>query len=735
MRSVEESNEIEYNVEGLQIFSLAELVAATNNFSIHNKIGAGSFGVVYRAKLVDGCEVAIKRDQTWPERKIETKFELTLLSRLRYKNVVELIGFCEKKDERVLVYEEWIIVRSYAWQEQRGEGSARVSGFGFLLYSFGVVLLELLMGKTADDFSLFHGKGGSNRPLSVVEFAVPAIMDGHLVEILDSRVGLPDVNEAEALQLLAYTAVNCVTRKGKDRPTMAENDMFRKPIKIARFNFEGEPLELSDAATTAKAKTNLIHLALLGNFSTPSLGLTCAFAALCLFHIEGVMDLQSFNKDHTYPYILSLAKNQMGDEIFESIEMSYMTVDATSYSWILDRAIRSDTDSSLGASPVHSFSSVVDCAIRSRTPLTELVAATNNFSLHNKIGAGSFGAVYGAKLVDDREVAVKRGEAWPKRKIKIKSELTFLSRLHHKHLVGLVGFCEEKDERLLVYEYMKNGALYDHLHDKNNVEKGSSVLNYWKMRIKIALDAARGIEYLHNYAVPSIIHRDIKSSNILIDATWTARVSDFGLSLMSPEPDHDYRPMKVAGTLGYIDPEYYGLNVLTTKSDVYGLGIVLLELLTGKRAIFKYDEDGGTPLSGTPLSVVDFAVPPILAGELVKILDPRVGPPDVTEAEAVELVAYTAIHCVNLEGKDRPTMADIVVNLERTLAICESSHDSISSDTIHCVNLEGKDSPTMADTVVNLERDLATSETRHDNISRGLISCFDLDESKTSMKR
>ncbi|KAK7385761.1 hypothetical protein VNO78_31613 [Psophocarpus tetragonolobus] len=317
----------------------------------------------------------------------------------------------------------------------------------------------------------------------------------------------------------------------------------------------------------------------------------------------------------------------------------------------------------------------------------ELVAATDNFSIENKIGAGSYGVVYRGKLADGREVAVKRGETGTKMKkfqekeSAFESELAFLSRLHHKHLVRLVGFCEEKDERLLVYEYMKNGALYDHLHDRNNVDKGSSVLNSWRMRIKIALDASRGIEYLHNYAVPSIIHRDIKSSNILIDATWTARVSDFGLSLMSPESDHDYRPIKAAGTVGYIDPEYYGLNVLTAKSDVYGLGVVLLELLTGKRAIFKSDENGGTPVS-----VVDFAVPVIIAGELAKILDPRVEPPQLNETEAVELVAYTAIHCVNLEGKDRPTMADIVANLERALALCDSSHGSISSGTISIVS-------------------------------------------------
>lgn len=321
--------------------------------------------------------------------------------------------------------------------------------------------------------------------------------------------------------------------------------------------------------------------------------------------------------------------------------------------------------------------------------LSELMAATNNFSFQNKIGAGSFGIVYFGKLADGREVAIKRGE--PGTKLKkyqekesaFESELAFLSRLHHKHLVRLVGYCEEKDERLLVYDYMKNGSLHSHLHDKNNVEKGSNLLNSWKMRIKIALDASRGIEYLHNYAVPSIIHRDIKSSNILLDSTWTARVSDFGLSLMSPESDIDYKPTKTAGTVGYIDPEYYGLNLLTAKSDVYGLGVVLLELLTGKRAIFRNGEDGGNPLS-----IVDFAVPAILAGELMKILDSRVGPPPVesNESEAVELMAYTAVHCVNLEGKDRPTMADIVANLERALLICEggSNHEieSISSVTI-----------------------------------------------------
>jgi serine/threonine protein kinase len=239
--------------------------------------------------------------------------------------------------------------------------------------------------------------------------------------------------------------------------------------------------------------------------------------------------------------------------------------------------------------------------------------------------------------------------------------------------VRLIGFCEENDERLLVYEYMSNGSLHDHLHDKNNVEKNSSIMNSWKMRIKVALDAARGIEYLHNYAVPPIIHRDIKSSNILIDSNWNARVSDFGLSLIWQETEQELMSnIKAVGTVGYIDPEYYVSNVLTTKSDVYGLGVVMLELLTGKKAVFKNEDGSG------PIGVVEYTGGKIGTGEVWNLLDHRVGIPEVNEVESVEIMAYTAMHCVNLEGKDRPNMVDIVANLERALAFLEGSPGSFS---------------------------------------------------------
>ncbi|XP_050881010.1 putative serine/threonine-protein kinase-like protein CCR3 [Lathyrus oleraceus] len=310
----------------------------------------------------------------------------------------------------------------------------------------------------------------------------------------------------------------------------------------------------------------------------------------------------------------------------------------------------------------------------------ELVSASDNFSVENKIGAGSFGCVYKGRLLDGREVAIKRGDTTCAKKKKFQeketsfdSEITLLSRLHHKHLVRLIGFCEENDERLLVYEYMSNGSLHDHLHDKSNVEKNSSIMNSWKMRIKVALDAARGIEYIHNYAVPLIIHRDIKSSNILLDSKWNARVSDFGLSLIWQETELELMSdTKAVGTVGYIDPEYYVSNVLTTKSDVYGLGVVMLELLTGKRAVFK-TEDGSSPIG-----VVEYAGAKIGSGEVWNLLDDRVGIPEVNEVESVEIMAYTAMHCVNLEGKERPNMVDIVANLERALSFLEGSPGSFS---------------------------------------------------------
>lgn len=303
--------------------------------------------------------------------------------------------------------------------------------------------------------------------------------------------------------------------------------------------------------------------------------------------------------------------------------------------------------------------------------LQTIIDATDGFSDDHRIGIGSFGSVYHALLNDGRKVAVKRAELTRpslcagginKRQEDTNNafvnELEFLSRVNHKNLVQLLGFCEENNELVLVYEYMENGSLHDHLHNLY-----SSYIMSWPTRIKVALDAARGLQYLHVYADPPIIHRDIKSSNILLDDEWTGKVSDFGLSLMGPPDDESHLSLRAAGTVGYMDPEYYKFEQLTAKSDVYSFGVVLLELLSGHRAIHKNE-------AGERRNVVDSVVPYIVHDEIHRVLDHKVPPPTPFEIEAVKYVGYLAADCVTLEGKDRPTMSELVTCLERALAAC-----------------------------------------------------------------
>ncbi|KAK1361374.1 serine/threonine-protein kinase-like protein CCR4 [Heracleum sosnowskyi] len=320
-----------------------------------------------------------------------------------------------------------------------------------------------------------------------------------------------------------------------------------------------------------------------------------------------------------------------------------------------------------------------------------LVRATNDFSNEHKIGSGSFGSVYRATLQDGREVAIKRAQLTmcpsfngapgggnatitkrqDENEYAFVNELECLSRLNHKNLVRLLGFCEDCNEYALIYEYMDNGSLHDHLHNPQSTDTMS-----WPTRIQVALDAARGIEYLHVYADPPIIHRDIKSSNILLNATWTAKVSDFGLSLMGPQENMSHLSLHAAGTVGYIDPEYFRLQQLTTKSDVYSFGVLLLELLSGYKAIHLNEER-------MPRNVVDYVVPYIVQDNIHRILDPRLPPPTPLEIEAIAYIGYLATDCVMLPGQDRPTMSEIVNSLERALLACFAtpplSHSSTNS--------------------------------------------------------
>lgn len=260
-------------------------------------------------------------------------------------------------------------------------------------------------------------------------------------------------------------------------------------------------------------------------------------------------------------------------------------------------------------------------------------------------------------LKDGTTVAVKRAivsSDMKKNSKEFHTELDLLSRLNHAHLLNLLGYCEEGGERLLVYEFMANGSLHQHLHSKNKEVREQLD---WVRRVTIAVQAARGIEYLHGYACPPVIHRDIKSSNILIDEEHNARVADFGLSLLGPANSSSPLAELPAGTLGYLDPEYYRLHYLTTKSDVYSFGVLLLEILSGRKAIDMQYEEG---------NIVEWAVPLIKAGDVEGVLDPALKPP--SDLEVLKRIANIASKCVRMRGKERPSMDKVTTALERALA-------------------------------------------------------------------
>ncbi|KAH9326575.1 hypothetical protein KI387_006753, partial [Taxus chinensis] len=220
--------------------------------------------------------------------------------------------------------------------------------------------------------------------------------------------------------------------------------------------------------------------------------------------------------------------------------------------------------------------------------LDEMKKSTENFS-HN-IGQGGFGSVFWGKLPNEKQIAVKVLSLFSKRGIaQFLNEIDLLSRVHHKNLVSLLGYCNESRDLMLVYEYMPRGSLNHHLY-------GSNSLKYpeldWKTRLKIALDAAQGLEYLHIGSTPKIIHRDVKTANILLDNNLNGKLADFGLSRVAMDEEASHISTDVRGTAGYLDPKYFSTHMLTEKSDVYSFGVVLLEIICGRRPVdFKLSEE------------------------------------------------------------------------------------------------------------------------------------------------
>ncbi|XP_042066417.1 proline-rich receptor-like protein kinase PERK1 [Salvia splendens] len=313
----------------------------------------------------------------------------------------------------------------------------------------------------------------------------------------------------------------------------------------------------------------------------------------------------------------------------------------------------------------------------------ELAMATDGFSDANLLGQGGFGYVHRGVLPNGKEVAVKQLKAGSGQgEREFQAEVEIISRVHHKHLVSLVGYCIAGIQRMLVYEFVPNNTLEFHLHGK-----GRPVMD-WATRLKIALGSAKGLAYLHEDCHPKIIHRDIKASNILLDFNFDAKVADFGLAKFTSDAN-THVSTRVMGTFGYLAPEYAASGKLSDKSDVFSYGVMLLELITGRRPV----DSNQTYMDD---SLVDWARPLLTRalddGNFDSLIDRRLGA-DYNQNEMARLVACAAA-CVRHSARRRPRMSQVVRALEGDVSLSDlnegirpghstvySSHGSSDYDT------------------------------------------------------
>ncbi|XP_052734037.1 cysteine-rich receptor-like protein kinase 25 [Vigna angularis] len=298
-------------------------------------------------------------------------------------------------------------------------------------------------------------------------------------------------------------------------------------------------------------------------------------------------------------------------------------------------------------------------------PLTAVLHCTNNFSEASKLGEGGFGPVYKGILADGRQIAVKRLSQFSGQgSEEFKNEVMFIAKLQHRNLVRLLGCCLEQNEKILVYEYMCNSSLDFHLFDEKRKQLD------WKLRLSIINGIAKGILYLHEDSRLKVIHRDLKASNVLLDHEMNPKISDFGLARAFEIGQNQAKTNRVVGTYGYMAPEYAMEGLLSVKSDVFSFGVIVLEIICGRK-------NSGFHLSGHGQSLLLYAWRIWCAGKCLELMDPTL----IKSFRASEVVKclHIGLLCVQQDAGDRPTMSTVVLMLgSDTMALPKPNHPAFS---------------------------------------------------------
>ncbi|KAK4590812.1 hypothetical protein RGQ29_021127 [Quercus rubra] len=295
----------------------------------------------------------------------------------------------------------------------------------------------------------------------------------------------------------------------------------------------------------------------------------------------------------------------------------------------------------------------------------EIFSSTDGFSDSSLLGHGTYGSVYFAHL-HDQEVAIKRMTATKTKEFMV--EMKVLCKVHHTNLVELIGYAATDDEFFLIYEFAQKGSLRSHLHDPQSKDHTSLS---WIMRVQIALDAARGLEYIHEHTKSHYVHRDIKTSNILLDSSFRAKISDFGLAkLVGKKGEGEASTTKVVGTYGYLAPEYLSNGLATTKSDVYAYGVVLFELISGKEAIIRTEgmmmkNPERRSLASIMLGALRNSPDSMNMSSMKDYIDPNMM--DLYPHDCLFKLAMLAKQCVDEDPILRPDMKQVVISLSQIL--------------------------------------------------------------------
>ncbi|KAL3508506.1 hypothetical protein ACH5RR_027907 [Cinchona calisaya] len=323
----------------------------------------------------------------------------------------------------------------------------------------------------------------------------------------------------------------------------------------------------------------------------------------------------------------------------------------------------------------------------------ELSLVTDNFNSEHLIGEGGFGRVYKGHIQGKNlDVAVKqldRNGFQGNREFLV--EVLILNVLHHPNLVNLVGYCSDGDQRVLVYEYMANGSLEDHLLDIGPERKPLD----WNTRMKIAQGAARGLEYLHETANPPVIYRDFKASNILLDEDFNPKLSDFGLAKLAPTGDKNHVSTRVMGTYGYCAPEYALTGQLTSKSDVYSFGVVFLEIITGRRVL-----DNSRP--SEEQNLIQWAQPLFKDKKKFHLMADPLLEGNYPMKALYQALAIAAM-CLQEEATTRPLISDVVTALDY-LSVGKEDADDVAEDIKKSADQEANNVYTMELTASNVEQ-------------------------------